>query len=76
MERLIPTSANGTIPNLYFIGRWVPKKLANRSVMYTTNLGAQVTFEVQNAASVSLEWILPDLASRKPSQFLLTISLD
>lgn len=62
MERLIPTSANGTIPNLYFIGRWVPKKLANRSVMYTTNLGAQVTFEVQNAASVSLEWILPDLA--------------
>ncbi|GEB25312.1 GDSL-type esterase/lipase family protein [Pediococcus acidilactici] len=62
MERLIPTSANGTIPNLYFIGRWVPKKLANRSVMYTTNLGAQVTFEVQNAASVGLEWILPDLA--------------
>jgi hypothetical protein len=29
--------------------------------MYTTNLGAQVDFEVQNAASVSLEWILPDL---------------
>lgn len=29
--------------------------------MYTTNLGAQVTFEVQNAASVILEWILPDL---------------
>ncbi|MDC9259406.1 hypothetical protein PSL56_17920, partial [Clostridioides difficile] len=48
-------------PNLYFIGRWVPKKFANRSVMYTTNLGAQVTFEVQNAASVILEWILPDL---------------
>lgn len=71
MERLIPTSANGTIPNLYFIGRWVPKKLANRSVMYTTNLGAQVTFEVQNAASVS-----QTSPSRKPSQFLLTISLD
>lgn len=61
MEPLISTPANGIIPDAYFIGRWVARNLAKRSVMYTTNLGAQVLFEVQDTETVTFEWVLPDL---------------
>jgi Lysophospholipase L1 and related esterases len=63
MNQIIPTSANGCIPNVYFMGRWTTQTVETKPAMYTTNLGAQILFEVQNADYFTLEVVIKPLAA-------------
>lgn len=63
MAKFIPTIGNGVVPNVYFVGRWVPRTINAKPVMYTTNLGAQIIFEVQDADHFTLSVELPNLTT-------------
>lgn len=63
MNQIIPTSANGCIPNVYFMGRWTTQTVESKPAMYTTNLGAQILFEVQNADYFTLEAVINPLSA-------------
>lgn len=39
------TQANQPLMPAYFQGRWAVKQIADRDVMYSTNLGAEIIFK-------------------------------
>ncbi|KJY48264.1 Endoglucanase E-like protein, SGNH hydrolase family [Bombilactobacillus mellis] len=46
------TQANFAIPGVYFSGRWA--QLADNQGVYTSNLGAQIYFQVEKASQIEL----------------------
>lgn len=54
-SRYVATTSNSNFINAYFMGRWVEKSIKQKSTMYTTNLGAQIIFELHSASTFTLE---------------------
>lgn len=55
------TPANNSIMPAYFQGRWVPKVSQKLPVMFSTNLGAEFWFQIEQASFVTIN--LLDLAA-------------
>ena len=51
------TQANQPLMPAYFQGRWAVKQIADRDVMYSTNLGAEIDFQVTDASFVRLTFL-------------------
>jgi len=49
--------ANNPLMTAYFQGRWAVKHLQSVPVMYTTNLGAELWFQVKAASYVTLDFL-------------------
>ncbi|ANZ69549.1 SGNH/GDSL hydrolase family protein [Pediococcus claussenii] len=54
-SRYVVTASNSNLINAYFMGRWVEKSIGQKSAMYTTNLGAQIIFELHSASAFTIE---------------------
>lgn len=65
------TTPNNPLMPAYFQGRWAVKTLQQQRVMYTTNLGAELDFEVNNASFVRLTMLT--LAADLPSWVAIQI---
>lgn len=55
------TAANNPVMPAYFQGRWTVKTIKNTPVMFSTNLGAELWFQVKQASYVTIS--LLDLAA-------------
>lgn len=51
------TQANQPLMPAYFQGRWAVKQIADRDVMYSTNLGAEIDFQVTDASFLRLTFL-------------------
>ncbi|RDF80395.1 endoglucanase [Lactiplantibacillus plantarum] len=65
------TQANQPLMPAYFQGRWAVKQIADRDVMYSTNLGAEIDFQVTDASFVRLTFL--PLAYELPSWVAIQI---
>lgn len=65
------TQANQPLMPAHFQGRWAVKQIADRDVMYSTNLGAEIDFQVTDASFVRLTFL--PLAYELPSWVAIQI---
>ncbi|AVK63981.1 endoglucanase [Lactobacillus sp. CBA3606] len=55
--RVQATIPNNPVMTAYFQGRWAVKIIQNQTVMYSTNLGAEVWFKVTHAQLVTIKML-------------------
>ncbi|MFC6260895.1 GDSL-type esterase/lipase family protein [Levilactobacillus fujinensis] len=55
--RVQAVTANNALMPVYFQGRWVEKTICGQRVMYSTNLGAEFWFRVDQASVVTLNML-------------------
>lgn len=70
MTDYVNTLSNSSIANVYFMGRWVQRRFQDTPIMYTTNLGAEILFQIEDSTYFELQTILPDLETPQ------TLSID
>ncbi len=63
--------ANQSLMPAYFQGRWTVKTIADQQVMYSTNLGAEMWFQVTDASYVRITML--ELAKALPSWVAIQI---